>query len=223
MRTALKAVLFDLDGTLYIRAPCLRAFLAAQYDKRRDILGVVPREAFIEAFVACDANGSVRRDEAYPRVLAEIGGDLAAASLLVDDYVTGYRDFCRPAPGLFPMLDALRTAGFRLAIITNGQTPIQEGTIAGLGLTHSFDVIVISEREGIRKPAAEIFRRALARLDVAAGEAVYVGDNPEADIDGARAASMGAIWMVNGYYAPPDNADAMVSSLSEIPPLVAEW
>jgi putative hydrolase of the HAD superfamily len=224
MTTApLSAVLFDLDGTLYRRVDCLPVFLAAQYDRRRDLLGAVSRDTFIAKFVAHDANGSVRRDEAYPRVLSDIGADPGAAATLVADYISTYRDFCRPSPDCFPTLERLRTAGYRLGLVTNGQTPIQENTIAGLGLSESFDVIVISENEGIRKPDPEIFRRALARLDVTADAAVYVGDNPHADIDGARAAAMGAIWIVNDVYDPPHNAHATVRSLAEVPALVADW
>ena len=101
---SLSAVLFDLDGTLYDRAACLRDFLFAQYDRRRDILGAISREAFVDRFVAYDANGSVRRDIVYPRILNEIGGDPQATPLLVADYVEGFRNFCRPPDDLFPTL-----------------------------------------------------------------------------------------------------------------------
>lgn len=224
MTTArLSAVIFDLDGTLYRRVDCLPVFLAAQYARRRDLLGALSRDEFIAKFVALDANGSVRRDAAYPRLLSEIGADPNAAAVLVEDYVSGYRDYCVPSPDCFPTLARLRADGYRLGLITNGQTPIQENTIAGLGLSQSFDVIVISENEGMRKPDPEIFRRTLARLGVTANEAVYVGDNPEADIDGARAAAMRTIWLANDVYPPPHNADATVHSLADVPALVANW
>ncbi len=217
------AVLFDIDGTLYDRSTAIPAFLAAQYAARPDLLGAIPLRAFIEKFVAYDANGSVQRDIVYPRILTEIGADPAAAPLLVADYVDGYRNYCKPPADLFPTLERLRAAGLRLGVVTNGQLSIQENTIAGLGLTRSFDTIVISEAEGIRKPDPEIFLRALARLATAPASAVYVGDNPGADIVGAKAAGMRAIWMVNTYYRPPQNADATVHSLAELPAIVAAW
>ena len=220
---ALRAVLFDVDGTLYKRDTALRAFLTAQYEKRVDLLGALPLQAFIDKFVAYDANGSVRRDVVYPRILSEIGGDVSAAPVLVADYVDGYNAYCRAPDDLFPTLERLRADGLRLGIVTNGQVPIQEHTIAGLGLTHAFDAILISDAEGIRKPDPEIFRRALARLGVAAAEAAYVGDNPEADIAGARSAGMRTIWVVNTYYQPPRDADATVHHLAEIPAIVAAW
>ncbi len=223
MTAPLSAVLFDLDGTLYSRTASLRAFLVAQYERRRDLLGALSREAFITTFVAYDANGSVRRDIVYPRILKEIGGDPGAAPLLVDDYVDGYRDFCQGPADLFPTLDRLRADGLRLGVVTNGQIVIQQHTLAGLGLSDAFDTILISEAEGIRKPDPEIFRRALARLDVMAAAAVYVGDNPQVDIAGALAADMRAIWMVNSYYQPPQGADAAIGCLADLPAIVAAW
>ena len=52
MTTArLSAVIFDLDGTLYRRVDCLPVFLAAQYARRRDLLGALSRDEFIAKFV----------------------------------------------------------------------------------------------------------------------------------------------------------------------------
>lgn len=217
------AVLFDLDGTLYDRAAALRVFLRAQYAAREGLLGAIPQETFVGRFVAYDANGSVRRDIVYPRILSEIGGDADAAPLLVADYVETFGSYCRPPADLFPTLARLRADGLRLGVVTNGETHIQRRTLAGLGLTDAFDVVLVSEDEGIRKPDPEIFARAVARLGVSAAAAVFVGDNPEADIAGARSAGLRAIWMENGFYRPPQDADATIRHLAELPPIVAAW
>jgi putative hydrolase of the HAD superfamily len=63
----------------------------------------------------------------------------------------------------------------------------------------TFDVVLISEAEGVRKPSAEIFRRALQRCEVEAGESVFVGDHPETDIEGARHAGLLPIWKHVSY------------------------
>ena len=223
MTAPLSAVLFDLDGTLYSRAACLLDFLLAQYERRRDLLGAISREAFIGRFVAYDANGSVRRDIVYPRILSEIGGDPEAASLLVADYVEDFGTFCRPPDDLFPTIERLRDDGMRLGVVTNGQARIQRHTLAGLGLNGVFDVVLISEDEGIRKPDPEIFARALARLGLTSTVAVFVGDNPQADITGARSAGLKAIWMENGYYRPPQGADGTIRCLADLPATIAAW
>ena len=56
------------------------------------------------------------------------------------------------------------------------------------------DTVVISEREGIRKPDPKIFIRAAERVRVPPQQCLFVGDNPEADIGGALAAGMQAVW-----------------------------
>ncbi len=201
---AIRAVLFDLDGTLYDRGASLRAFLTAQYAARADLLGAVPLQAFIDKFIAYDANGSVQRDVVYPRILSEIGGDPSAAPMLVADYVDGYGGYCRPPADLFPTLERLRGDGLRLGVVTNGQVPIQERTLAGLGLMQAFDAIVISENEGIRKPDPEIFLTGAgtSRRDAGRGCLRWrqpgcrhrrcQGCRPAGDLDGERLLSAAA-------------------------------
>jgi HAD superfamily hydrolase (TIGR01509 family) len=95
-------------------------------------------------------------------------------------------------PGCVEALERARAAGIRCGIISNA-----EGQIAALlrevGIFELFDVIVDSGLEGVRKPDPEIFRSALARADVPAHEALYAGDIPKIDVEGARAAGMQAV------------------------------
>ena len=53
---------------------------------------------------------------------------------------------------------------------------------------------LISDAEGVSKPKRQIFDRALERLNVTPAHAVFVGDHPEVDVAGVRAAGMRAIW-----------------------------
>ena len=87
---------------------------------------------------------------------------------------------------------ALRARGFRTGVVSNA-----DGRVAALlraaGLAPHLEAIVDSHLEGVEKPDPEIFRRALARLGVAAERAVYVGDIYSIDVLGARAAGLAAI------------------------------
>ena len=78
--------------------------------------------------------------------------------------------------------------------MTNGRSEFQRRSISGLGIQNDLDVVLVSEEEQIRKPQVEIFQRAVNRLAVRASESVFVGDNPEADITGAKNAGMKTIW-----------------------------
>ena len=92
-----------------------------------------------------------------------------------------------------------------------------------MGIDDYFDVILISEIEGVRKPELEIFQLALDRLGVLAQNSIFVGDNPTADISGAKNAGMRAIWKRNSDWLEPTDADATIDELSEIPLLLARF
>ncbi|MFZ4398160.1 MAG: HAD family hydrolase, partial [Kiritimatiellia bacterium] len=63
----------------------------------------------------------------------------------------------------------------------------------------------------------EIFHRALRTLNVRAQDAVFVGDNPEADIHAAKAVGLKAVWMEDPYWPAPSDADATISELCALP------
>jgi len=86
-------------------------------------------------------------------------------------------------------LERLHGAGLRLGVVSNA-----DGRAAAIlratGLAEWLDVIVDSHLEGVEKPDAEIFRRALERLGVAADESLFVGDIVSIDVVGARNAGL---------------------------------
>jgi putative hydrolase of the HAD superfamily len=116
-------------------------------------------------------------------------------------------------------LTALRTAGIKLGIITNGETHLQLRSILALDLDRLVDVYLISESEGCRKPHASIFLRATERLGVAPQDCAFVGDKPQTDMLGAREVGMQTVWFPNGLSWPQSydwRPDAEVLQLSEL-------
>ena len=107
-------------------------------------------------------------------------------------------------------------------MITNGQSVWQQQKLNTLGIASLFDTVLISETEGVRKPDRAIFERALDRLKVKAGDAVFIGDNPEADIAGARNAGMIAVWKHVPYWPMNIEGVRTVRSLSELLPICLE-
>jgi putative hydrolase of the HAD superfamily len=116
-------------------------------------------------------------------------------------------------------LRMLAAHGLRLGVITNGAARLQTDKLLALGLSDSFDAVLISEAEGVRKPDAAIFRRALERCQVRAHEAAFVGDNPEVDVFGAMAAGLQPIWKRVSYWEMSDPSVPTIDSLSEILPI----
>ncbi|MCJ8010800.1 HAD family hydrolase [Paenibacillus sp. KQZ6P-2] len=74
-------------------------------------------------------------------------------------------------------------------------TLIQHGKINQLGIRDDFDLIIVSEEAGIKKPDPGIFNMALEKLQLEPKECIFVGDHPVNDIEGAAKAGMETIWI----------------------------
>jgi putative hydrolase of the HAD superfamily len=88
-----------------------------------------------------------------------------------------------------PALDRLASAGIGLGVVSNWDSRLP-GLLEALGLAHRFRTLAVSSLEGVEKPDAAIFARALERLGARPEETVHVGDIPELDGVGARAAGV---------------------------------
>lgn len=88
-------------------------------------------------------------------------------------------------PDVIPALDAMQEAGLRLAVVSNWGWHAPE-LLQTLELARHFEVMSISARVGYQKPHAAIFEHALELLDVSPEQAIHVGDDPGADVSGAR-------------------------------------
>ena len=121
---------------------------------------------------------------------------------------------------LFPdtaqTLACLRASGLKLGLITNGSIRMQSRKLQCLGLSPLFDTILISDAEGISKPDRQIFHRALDRLNTNPAQAVFVGDHPDVDVAGARAAGMQAIWRRDPSVSRMVEADGVIEELGDL-------
>ncbi len=110
-------------------------------------------------------------------------------------------------PDVIPALRAMRAAGLRLAVVSNWGWAAPE-LLQTLELAQHFEVLSISARVGYQKPHPAIFAHALELLGVDAGQAVHVGDDPKADVMGARRAGIEPILVDrHGRAHPPIGAD----------------
>jgi putative hydrolase of the HAD superfamily len=114
-----------------------------------------------------------------------------------------------------PTLDRLTATDLVLGLISNFEAWL-ERLLESLEVQHYFDVTVISGVEGVEKPDPEIFRIALERAGVQAGEAVYVGDHPFFDVEAARETGMIPV-LVDRRNRHPDVDAIRVPSLEDLP------
>lgn len=121
------------------------------------------------------------------------------------------------------VIEALRERGIRVGVITNGPSDFQRAKLDAVGLADAFDSVVVSADRGVEKPRPEIFELALAALGTEAARALHIGDSRTADVAGARAAGMTAVWLDRSGRGTPRSgqcADAVVTDLRGLYPLL---
>jgi putative hydrolase of the HAD superfamily len=218
-----KAILFDLDDTLWPIAPViaeaeltLHAWLAARVPE-------VAAQWSIDALRAHRAQLAERQPEllidlgqlrraSLQAAFAAAGADTAQVDGAMAHFFAA-RNAVTPYDDVLPGLLKLRQH-VQLGTISNGNADLEV-----IGLAHHFQVSLAAARFGAAKPDAGIFRAACAALGVAPHQAVYVGDDLALDVAGAQAAGLRAVWMNRRGAAVPDGAarpDAICASLDEL-------
>ncbi|MBX3053563.1 MAG: HAD-IA family hydrolase [Caldilineaceae bacterium] len=218
MKKRIAAVIFDLDETLLDRSASIRAFIEEQYVRFLPQLAHIPRERFENSFLALDGFGYTPRQEVYEQLVDELDVAVTAAQFVVDFRENGWRT-CLLFPRTRELLQKLRSNGYRTAIITNGSTHSQQAKMERTGLATLVDEVLISEKEGIRKPDPKIFYRACERLCVEPSACLFVGDHPEADISGAQTVGMRTVWRKGHLPWPQDfhlQPDYSIDEISEL-------
>ena len=156
------------------------------------------------------------------KLAAEFGVPDKVAEELEAYFRSEYPKYCKASEDTLGTLRSLRERGMKLGIVTNGPTNWQSRKIEGMGVASLFDTIVISGSEGVEKPNPVIFERAMERCGVSAGESMFVGDHPVADIQGAIAAGMIPVWMRMEHWEVPGDV-ARIERISEVVGLLDEF
>lgn len=214
----IQAVFFDLDRTLLDRDVSFEDFASAQFEDFKHRFPQVERRNYIDRLCALDAKGSVWKDIVYRQLVAELEIANVSWEELFEHFTATIADHYIPFPGLHETLSELFHI-YPLGLITNGKAEFQQQTIARLRIGRFFKTICISESEGFRKPDPEIFLRTLRVVGCLPQHAVYVGDNPESDINAARRVGMKTVWKRNNHFPDP-HADGAIDSLTELPSLI---
>lgn len=177
-----------------------------------DLLGVT-RLTFIAALGAVISDGDDHREvfqmvgradweKHYPDFSAAYGG-LQAEDLY---------------PDAVPSLDALRAAGFQLAIFAN-QPAQRTAELQALGIKP--DLMAMSAEWGVSKPAPEFYTRALAEMRASPRDVAYVGDRLDNDVRPAAVAGIRPVWVRRGPWGVIGGGEIpvgtiVVDSLSEL-------
>lgn len=212
----LRAVMFDLDGTLVDSAPDL-AFAA---NRMLATLGMPARDpALLSSFIGKGIPRLVERSLAGSLDGRADSGLMARALALFESYYeeeSGRRTTVYP--GVAEGLEMLARAGLPLACVTNKAERFTHTLLAGMGLAYFFALVVGGDTLPRKKPDPLPFRHVCERLGVAPGEALVVGDSRN-DVAGARAAGCPVICVPYGYNEGEAvetlDCDAIVASVAE--------
>ena len=198
------AVLFDLDNTLYPYDPAHDAALQAVVSKVSVTFSIAPRrceQAFQEARGRIKARlgrtASSHSRLLYFQRMLEIEGLGARVLSAPDLEQTYWRTFLINAmlfDGVRELLDELRLADIPTALVTDLTAQIQFRKLVYWRLDNDFDFVVTSEEAGADKPHEAPFRLVREKVQAADNVLWMIGDDPEADIRGAREA-IGAVTL----------------------------
>ncbi len=195
-----RAALFDLDETLLDRTASLKEFVQWQ---AAQLLIVDDRERFSERFIELDQSGKVWKDVVYQVLIDEFDLSPWSVPQLLKVYLNDFCRFCKARSGASELIDQFLSKGYKIGVVTNGKTPFQENNLNALEFSALIECVVVSEAVDMRKPERAIFELACRQLNAEIGASVFIGDNPIADIKGAKQAGMQTI------YVPKDADDEL--------------
>jgi putative hydrolase of the HAD superfamily len=201
--SSLKAVLFDVDDTLFsttefarrARRNAVRAMISAGLQADEELVVTELGEVVAEF-------GS-NYDHHYDKLLMRLPAgatDGINRALLVTAGMVAYHDTkfqeLKPFPDVIPLLESLRAAGVKTGIITHGWTTKQAEKLIRLGLVPYLDkgAVFISDQLGISKPNPKLYSTALRTLGLEPQEVMYVGDNLAHDIAPPNELGMPTVW-----------------------------
>lgn len=110
------------------------------------------------------------------------------------------------------------SARYKVALLSNTMSDQPRVCLTEKRLDRHFTLIICSRDLGVRKPSPRIFRHVLSELGVEPEEAVHVGDNIEADMEGAEGVGITPIWIRNPD-SPPWHGYA-INSICDLPELL---
>jgi putative hydrolase of the HAD superfamily len=240
---ALRAVLFDLGETVlefpvidpwsYLHEGVVRVHgWVAERDGAIPELDVYERRARAAIRRAYLWSLLRRREVNVVDVLARLhrryAVELSRDELMyvVELFYQPLRELAFVKPTTIDVLTGLQAEGLKLGVISNTFVPgeILDDQLAEERILSYFPVRVYSCDVNYMKPDERIFREALARLDVQANEAMFVGDTPGQDVRGANRMGMISVWMRRSQ--PVDRrypAWHEIRELTELPPIAERY
>ena len=226
MKTKIKAILFDVDDTLYNREKAQYLVLDKIVEKLPQVFGKLSKDRILEAFLESDRISETDweagrhmddiRDYRSKLFLNALNISTDYAGQITDAYLREYPYINAPVEGAEELV---KTASrrFKTGVISNSMPDVQYQKIKTLGMQDYFSCIVLATEIGLKKPDPRIFLHTAKQLQLPPGKCLYIGDNYENDIVGAKGAGMKTCWFhrKNMKTESSFQADYMIENLEE--------
>jgi putative hydrolase of the HAD superfamily len=240
----IKAIGFDLFNTLITVEPqtlqeahsrLFSSLIESGFQLDEDAFRKAHRQAALDHLAECQKDGRETHNRFWIReALAgqdyTVSPDDLRVAAAVEAYFSAFLDYCRLIPGTGNMLETVKQR-YRLGLLTNfTHGPAARHILHHLGITSFFGTILISGELGYRKPHPSVFLKLIEHFGVEANQILYVGDDPEPDIEGARAVGLQPVWstyvtdhkvpyahgILTGVPEPPDPPVPRISTWQEL-------
>ena len=234
MKNNIKAVLFDVDDTLFDRKLAQKKVCILIAKQLPHIFDAFEPERILEAFLKSDqistdifnsgAPSEGLRDKRNRLFLQLLGIHENYVPAVTGLYVQDYPLVNAPVDGAIAVVKKL-SVKYKVGVVSNGFPDVQYRKLETMGLRDLFSCVVLSEEFGIRKPDSKIFHRAVSLLHLLPTECLYVGDSFAHDIIGAKNVGMQVCWL-NPYSVKPNEtikADFIIDKLAELPGLLRKY
>lgn len=210
----IKAVLFDMDGTLLDTAPDFIAVCQA-------MLADHGRPPIDDQRIADVVSGGAR---AMVAATFDMDPEAEGFETLRQEFLDRYQDHCavltRPFDGIAELLESIEKARLIWGVVTNKPVRFAEPVMQQLGLAERSAVLICPDHVTRSKPDPEMLLLACERIGVDPQHVLFIGDDLR-DIESGRAAGTKTAAVRYGYIHPEDNpahwgADVIVDHPREL-------
>lgn len=224
----IKAVMFDLDGTVIGLKKASSVVLNQFYSENKIRFGNMEQHEFFNNWFKAGRNslqeflkGSITFEEKMTTQILEFFKNSNnplkenEARDIFNKFSPIYEENIMLFDDVIPCLEYLTKEKYILGIITNGHIRDQKAKLRRFNLESYFPIVIISGEIGFAKPSPEIFLKCINLLKLNPQEIMYVGDKPEMDVIAANKVGIRGIWLNRASENNLDDIES-ISNLNDL-------
>jgi len=206
----LKAVVFDLDNTLYNEGEYFKAVVSHFLNKNHHF------EIDLDSLI--DIGARLKSKDYLGDILHKLSLYSERKQEQLFDLYCGFSGEVPLDPAVSSMLKILRRNSMQIGMVTNGVVIAQRNKVRCLSLEVYLDAITYARDLGksCEKPHAAPFVDICQKLNCVPENTLFVGDHPVNDIIGAKNIGMMTAWLKKPYFDRPEQADIVLNSVDEL-------